>query len=292
MLYVPVITPFDDQGEVAWRSLEALAHELLTDGATGLVALGTTAEPGSLTTAERRDVLDLLAAVCREHGAPLIVGANDPDQLRVLADRPAVTGALSLVPPFLRPGPEGVRAHFEHLAALSPVPLVVYHVPYRTAQPLPAAALHRLAAIPNVTAIKLAPGAIDADVVAFLASPPPDLTILAGDDVLLSPLLAMGAHGGILACAHVDTASYARLIAAWRQGDLAAARALGHRLATLSAALFAEPNPTVIKAVLHADGRIPTANVRRPLVKAATPAAFPGRRSPDWAARTPVPPRA
>ncbi|WP_433359342.1 dihydrodipicolinate synthase family protein [Actinoplanes sp. CA-142083] len=292
MLYVPVITPFDEQGDVAWQSLEALAHELLEDGATGLVALGTTAEPSSLTAAERRDVLDLLAAVCREHGSPLIVGANDPDQLRILADRPAVTGALSLVPPFLRPGPEGVRAHFEHLAALSPVPLVVYHVPYRTAQPLTAASLHRLAAIPNVTAIKFAPGAIDPEVVAFLASPPPDFTILAGDDVLLSPLLAMGAHGGILASAHVDTASYARLITAWRQGDLAEARALGHRLATLSAALFAEPNPTIIKAILYDEGRIPSANVRLPLVQAATPAELPGRRSRDWAARTPVPPRA
>ncbi|MFI5892187.1 dihydrodipicolinate synthase family protein [Actinoplanes sp. NPDC051513] len=272
MLYVPVITPFDEQGEVAWRSLEALAHDLLAGGATGLVALGTTAEPSSLTAAERRDVLDLLAAVCREHESPLIVGANDADQLRILADRPAVTAALSLVPPFLRPGPDGVRAHFEHLAAASPVPLVVYHVPYRTAQPLNAEALHRLAAIPNVTAIKLAPGAIDADVVAFLATAPPDFTILAGDDVLLCPLLALGAHGGILASAHIDTVSYARVIAAWQQGDLADARAGGHRLARLSAALFAEPNPTVIKAVLHADGRIPTAHVRRPLLAASTPA--------------------
>src|SRR5262249_44084936 len=143
MLYVPVITPFDEQGDVAWQSLEALAHDLLTDGATGLVALGTTAEPQSLSAAERRDVLDLLAAVCPEHNAPLIVGANDPDQLRVLADRPAVTGALSLVPPFLRPGEDGVVAHFAHLAAASPVPLVAYHVPYRTAQPLSAPALHR-----------------------------------------------------------------------------------------------------------------------------------------------------
>jgi 4-hydroxy-tetrahydrodipicolinate synthase len=270
MLYVPLITPFDTGGAVAWAALEALAHDLLADGATGLVALGTTAEPSSLTADERRDVLDLLAAVCREHQAPLIVGANDPDQLRVLADRPAVTAALSLVPPFLRPGEEGAIAHLRALAAQSPVPLVVYHVPYRTAQPLTATALHRLAAIPNITGVKFAPGVIDPPVVEFLATPPADLTILAGDDVLLSPLLALGAHGGILASAHVDTASYATLITAWRTGDLALARPLGRRLAGLSAALFAEPNPTVIKAVLHAEGRIPTADVRLPLLPASS----------------------
>ncbi|WP_084598744.1 dihydrodipicolinate synthase family protein [Actinoplanes subtropicus] len=269
MLYVPVITPFDTDGTVAWPALEALAHDLLADGATGLVALGTTGEPSSLTADERRDVLDLLAAVCREHQAPLIVGANDPDQLRVLADRPAVTAALSLVPPFLRPGEEGAIAHLQALAAQSPVPLVVYHVPYRTAQPLTAAALHRLAATPNITGIKFAPGVIDPGVVAFLAAPPTGFTVLAGDDVLLAPLLALGAHGGILASAHVGTAAYARLVTAWRTGDLPVARPLGQRLAGLSAALFAEPNPTVIKAVLHADGRIPTPQVRLPLLPAA-----------------------
>lgn len=269
MLYVPVITPFDTDGTVAWPALEALAHALLADGATGLVALGTTAEPASLTADERRDVLDLLAAVCREHQAPLIVGANDPDQLRVLADRPAVRAALSLVPPFSRPGEEGVIAHLRALAAQSPVPLVVYHVPYRTAQPLTATALHRLAATPNITGIKFAPGVIDPAVVEFLAAPPAGFTVLAGDDVLLAPLLAMGAHGGILASAHVDTASYATLIAAWLAGDLAVARPLGQRLAGLSAALFAEPNPTVIKAVLHAEGRIPTPDVRLPLLPAS-----------------------
>ena len=49
---------------------------------------------------------------------------------------------------------------------------------------------------------------------------------------------------------------------------MTAARALGGLLSTLSAALFAEPNPTVIKAVLHAQGRIPTPAVRLPLLPA------------------------
>jgi len=162
-----------------------------------------------------------------------------------------------------------VIAHLRALAAQSPVPLVVYHVPHRTAQPLTAAALHRLAATPNITGIKLAPGVIDPPVVEFLAAPPDDFTVLAGDDVLLAPLLAMGAHGGILASAHVETAAYAALITAWQAGDLSLARPLGHRLAVLSAALFAEPNPAVIKAVLHAEGRIPSPGVRLPLLPAS-----------------------
>jgi 4-hydroxy-tetrahydrodipicolinate synthase len=265
-LYVPMITPFDEDGAVALDALGTLAHEVLDGGATGLVALGTTGEPSALTPAERAAVLDRLAGVCRDRGAQLLAGANDADALRAL---PPVTAALTLVPPFLRPGEDGVIAHFGALAAVSPVPLVVYHVPYRTSQPLSAAALRRIAAIPGVAGLKHAAGGIDAATVELMADVPAGFAVLGGDDVFLAPLLALGAHGGIAASAHVDTGGYADLITAWRSGEPDRARPLGHRLARLSAALFAEPNPTVIKGVLHAQGRIPTAAVRLPLLPAS-----------------------
>ncbi|TDB79533.1 dihydrodipicolinate synthase family protein [Micromonospora sp. KC721] len=267
-LYVPLITPFDEGGEVAVDALAALAHETLDAGAAGLVALGTTAEPHALTDRERRTVVDAVAAACREHRAGLLVGAHTIDDLQALAERSEVTAALCLVPPFLRPGEEAVLAHYGRLAEASPVPLVAYHVPYRTGQQLSAAALRRLARLPGLTGIKYAVGGIDADTLAFLADLPPDFAVLTGDDAYLSPLLALGAHGGILASAHIATADYAALVRAWRSGDVDRARPLGHRLASLSAALFAEPNPSVIKAVLHARGRIPTPMVRPPLLPA------------------------
>jgi 4-hydroxy-tetrahydrodipicolinate synthase len=177
--------------------------------------------------------------------------------------------ALSLVPPFQRPGEAGTVAHFEALAAASPVPLIVYHVPYRTGQPLSAAAIRQLARIPGIAGIKYAAGTIDATAVDLLTDPPPGFSVLGGDDALISPLLALGAHGGILASAHLATRQFADLASAWSAGDVATAQGLGRRLAPLSAALFAEPNPTVIKAVLHARGRIPTPDVRLPLLPAA-----------------------
>jgi 4-hydroxy-tetrahydrodipicolinate synthase len=92
--------------------------------------------------------------------------------------------------------------------------------------------------------------------------------VLAGDDVFASPLLALGAAGGIVASAQLRTGEFVELIAAWRSGKAARARALGHRLVPLSAALFAEPNPVVIKGVLHAQGKIPSPAVRLPLLPA------------------------
>ncbi|TWD84139.1 4-hydroxy-tetrahydrodipicolinate synthase [Kribbella amoyensis] len=264
-LYVPLITPFDDNDKVALDALEKLAVDTLTAGAAGLVALGTTAEPSSLSEAERRTVLDVVAGVCHAQNAQLIVGANTPDALAKLTDRTAA--ALTLVPPFVRPGERGVVAYFEHLAAVSPVPLVAYHVPYRTGQSLSAATIRRLAAIRAVVGIKYAAGGIDEDTVDLMAEQPADFAVLGGDDPFIAPLLALGATGGILASALVAPAEFAALLDAYREGDLGTARPLGHKLAKLSRALFAAPNPTVIKAVLHACGTIPTPAVRLPLVQ-------------------------
>lgn len=271
-LYVPLITPFDRSGAVAVDALEALANEVLDAGARGVVALGTTAEVSSLTAAEQQLVIDVAAGVCRARQARLVVGANTPQALEALGDRDVVgalhVAALSVVPPFVRPGEDGVVAHFTRLAADSPVPLVVYDIPYRTGQYLSEATLRRLAAVPGVVGLKYAPGGINADTIGLFADKPCDLAILGGDDAFISPLLALGADGGILASAHLATAEFVRLIDAWHSGDVTTARMVGGRLGVLSAALFAQPNPTVTKAVLHAQGRIPTPDVRLPLLPA------------------------
>lgn len=57
----------------------------------------------------------------------------------------------------------------------------------------------------------------------------------------------------------------------WRAGHLTQARALGNERVESACALMSRPNPTVIKAVLHAQGRISTPNVRLPLLPAPVP---------------------
>ncbi|MGE7433307.1 dihydrodipicolinate synthase family protein [Kitasatospora sp. NPDC001175] len=268
-IYVPLITPFDEDGAIATEALERLAHSVLDQGAAGLVALGTTGEPATLDEDERRAVTEVCARVCRERGATLIVGAGGNDTRRSAEQLAALTGvdaALVTVPAFTRPGEAGVLAHFEYLAERSAVPLVIYHIPYRTGQALGAATLRRLLSLPGIAGVKYAAGGIDESTVGLLAGGGGG--VLGGDDTVISPLLALGACGGILASAHLATERFVELADAWRKGDAVRARELGARLAALSAACFAEPNPTVTKGVLHARGVIPTPAVRLPLLPA------------------------
>jgi 4-hydroxy-tetrahydrodipicolinate synthase len=271
-VYLPLITPFTPGGEVDTATLDRLAREVVAEGAAGIVALGTTGEPAALEDAERRAVLDVCAAVRRDTGTTLVVGAGasgtrrSAAELAALAAWPEVDAALVPVPAFVRPTEAGVLAHMAELASRSPVPVIVYHVPHRSARPLGGAALRELAALPGVVGMKHAVPALDADAVTLLADPPRGFAVLAGDDVMAAPLLALGAAGGILASAHLCTGHWVAMVDAWRAGDVARARDLGARLAPLAAALFAEPNPSVIKAVVHARGRIPAPDVRLPLL--------------------------
>ena len=271
-LHVPLVTPFTAGNELAADALEKLAHSVLDNGAAGIVALGTTAEPATLSARERRQVVDICATVCTQRGAHLIVGVgsnsttDSVDSLAALDSR--ATAALTVVPYYTRPSEDGVVEHFRQLAAASPVPLVIYNVPHRTGRSLGAAALIRLAELPNVAGFKHSVGGIDDTTIAFLSSVSSDVSILCGDDLFTGPLVALGASGAILACANTATRAYADLITAWRDGPIDHARGLHNRLAPLSRALFAEPNPAVIKAVLDARGTIPSAHVRLPLLAA------------------------
>ncbi len=274
-LFVPLITPFTDAGDLDPGALESLAHRILDDGATGIVALGTTAEAPTLTGAERRQVLDICGRVCGERSAPLIAGAGGNDTrasaeaLRGLARWPQIGAALVVVPYYLRPGEEGTVAHFEALARQTPVPLVVYNIPARTGQRVTWPAMRRIASLPAVAGVKHSPGSVDLDTVEMMAGRPAGFSVLAGDCYLMLEPCSHSARPGPSAprrtSARAATPNWSR------PGGMATSRPPGRSgtgSRALSARLFAEPNPAVIKAVLHELGHIPSPAVRLPLLPA------------------------
>jgi 4-hydroxy-tetrahydrodipicolinate synthase len=274
-LLVPIVTPLAADGAVDVDALERLAAEVLDAGASGLVALSTTGEPSALTAAERDATVAACARVCADRGADLVVGAGTNDtrttieRHEALADVPGVTASLAVVPYYVRPSEAGIVAHFQAVAQRSPVPLITYNIPYRTGRGLGAGALLELSATDNVAGLKQAVGALDADTLAVLAGRPDGFAVLGGDDAFLLPTVLMGGAGAIAASGHLATERVVAMLAAGAAGDVGAGRPHAEALLPLVTALFAEPSPAVIKALLHAEGRIPTPDVRLPLVNAA-----------------------
>jgi 4-hydroxy-tetrahydrodipicolinate synthase len=295
-LLVPLVTPFVQDGSVDLAALERLAHEVLDDGADGLVALATTAEASSLDERERDAVIAVCSAVAAQRGVPLIVGAGTNDTRTTIARHEAlagvegVTASIAVVPYYVRPSEAAIVAHFQAVAARSPLPIVAYNIPYRTGKGLGTAALLELAGTDGIVAVKQAVGAVDADTLQLLAAAPADFAVLCGDDASMLPLLLMGARGAIAASAHLCTDRFAALVAAARDGRLDEARAHSEALLGLVLALFAEPSPAVLKAMLHDAGRIATPDVRMPLQGASPAGLERARRSAPsrWSARAPA----
>jgi 4-hydroxy-tetrahydrodipicolinate synthase len=273
-VYVPLITPFTESDQVAYDEVERLTVEALDAGAAGIVALGTTGEPATLDEDEKKKIIEVIGAVCRDRGAHLSVGAGTASTRNSVAAVAAVAAAgaqsvLSVVPYYTRPTEEGVVAHFRELAAASSAPIIVYNVPYRTGRALGAASLLELASVANIAGVKQAVGGVDADSLHVLAGAPDGFRMLCGDDPYLFPLLTLGATGAIAASANMCTDAFAALVDSALKGEWARARELHEALLPLCGALFAEPNPSVIKGVLHAEGRISTPNLRMPMTKAS-----------------------
>jgi 4-hydroxy-tetrahydrodipicolinate synthase len=278
-VYIPLITPFAADGSVALDAIERLCHEYVDAGAAGIVALGTTGESTAVDADERSAIIDACSRVCVERGAQLIVGAGTNNTrttvaaVEALRDTAGLTATLIVVPYYVRPSQPGIVAHFRAVAAASPVPVVLYNIAIRTGRNLSAAGVIELASDPNIVGIKQSAVGLDLDTMQLLAGVPDDFAVLGGEDPFLFPLVLMGGTGAVCASAHVCTERFVAMIECGLAGKLDDGRAHSEALLPVIEALFAEPNPAVFKAVLHAQGRIPTPDVRLPLMPASEVAA-------------------
>jgi 4-hydroxy-tetrahydrodipicolinate synthase len=192
--------------------------------------------------------------------------------VRELADVPGLSGVLIVVPYYVRPSEAGIVAHFRAVADASPVPVVLYNIAIRTGRNLSAASVLAAATHPNIAGIKQAAVGLDIDTLELLRGAPEDFAVMGGEDPFLYPIVLMGGSGAICASAHVCTEQFVSMIECGLAGKVDEGRAHAEALLPVVQACFAEPNPAVFKAVLHAQGRIPTPDVRMPLTN-ASPAA-------------------
>lgn len=273
-LWVPIITPLDEHGDVDTNALDRLARRLLADGCSGLVALGTTGEPATLTRFEKDQVIETCAKVCAEMDRQLIVGAGSNctrstiEEARQVAERWNPAALLVVVPYYTRPSEAAIVEHFREVATSVSVPLAVYNIPYRTGRGLRSDAILELAGMPEIIGVKQSVGALDHDTLQILSKRPPDFAVLAGDDAYIAPTIMMGGTGAIAAAAHVCTRGFSLMIKAALDGDTATSSRLAHSLLPVVEAGFAEPNPAVWKSALHATAEIISPALRPPMAGA------------------------
>jgi 4-hydroxy-tetrahydrodipicolinate synthase len=110
------------------------------------------------------------------------------------------------------------------------------------------ATLARLAEIDNIVGVKEASGNIAQMATILHTLPPPDFTVLCGDDPITIALMALGGQGVISVVANQIPAEMTRLAQACLKGDFATARQVQARYLPLMNINFIEANPIPVKA--------------------------------------------
>lgn len=246
-------TPFTAAGELDLDAWARLIDAQLAGGTSAIVVAGSTGEAAALGNEEY--IALLRAAVARIAGRiPVLAGTGQSNTAKTialtrLAREHGANAALVVTPPYVRPTPDGLVAHYTAVAGQGGLPVVLYNVPGRTGCDMQPETVARLCRHPNIVGLKEARGD-EARWDALYPLAGPDFALLSGDDPTFVRAVLGGAAGVISVASNVVPRAFARLCALARAGEADAARALDARLAGLYDFLGVEPNPIPVKALL------------------------------------------
>ena len=270
-LWLPLVTPFRDS-ELDVPSLRRLVRHYAGRPIDGLILAATSGEGLLLSIAE----LERLVTVVREEldatrrDLPVclgLAGAATAKMLEMLDETAAwpIDGYLVSSPYYLRPSQRGLQQHFTALADRAASPIVLYNIPYRSGVNLTNETLLALAEHQNIVGMKDC-GADRAASIELLRLRPAGFRVLTGEDALYHDALVDGADGAVLLSAHLETDTFAAVLAHLKMGDRDAAAACWQDVCELTRLLFTEPSPAPAKYWLARTGLIDSAEVRSPMV--------------------------
>jgi len=251
-----LVTPFARDESVDEEAFRRLIRFVLPD-VDGLVPCGTTGEFNYLTPEENKRLVEI--AVEEAKGKPVIAGTGAAATKLAIdlardAQQVGATACLVVTPYFLHPSDKGIYQHFYEIAkALPEMPIILYNIPQVVDAYLPRRVVQDLADIPNIVGLKDSSGNLTYTM-EILEYAGDQINVLIGHDEVVLNALAGGASGMILASAQVYPEIWQRVLAAVRQGDLTAARALQRQVQKLSRIFCRYGGGVAVKQALNMMG--------------------------------------
>lgn len=256
--FVALVTPFDRNGALDEEAYRELIRRQIKGGTSGLVPNGSTGEAATLLHEEARRLIELACEESRGE-VPVVAGVGTNATWKAVeaareAESLGADALMVLAPYYNKPTQEGLYQHFRAVARETRLPVMLYNIPGRTAVNCAPKTIARLAKdCPNIVAVKEAAGSLD-QVTEILNAAPKGFTVMAGDDGLALPMMAVGAQGVVSVLANIAPKATAELCRLALKGDYAKARALHLKLYPVIKALFVETNPIPVKAALALSG--------------------------------------
>ncbi len=226
-ILVPIVTPFDNNGNVDAQKLTALVEAFIDKGVAGIVACGTTGEYYTFSAAERELVLTTIAEAAKNKGAEnkvtLIAGINSLStdhsiELAAQAKALGYDGLMLSATPYSLPEQDGIIAHFEKVADASELPIIMYNFPDRVGVAIEFDTVAHLAKHPNIVGVKESSGDFS-HALRMLQADFDDFEVVCGCDDQPVDFFFWGAKSWIAGAANVFPAKQVALFDATQQGD-------------------------------------------------------------------------
>jgi N-acetylneuraminate lyase len=226
-------TPFNSDGDLSLSAVATQAEYLQRTGVGAVFVCGTTGESASLTLDERIALVRRWADVTRGTPLKLIVhvGGNcieDARTLAMLSQSLGATAIAAVAPSYFKPRDlDAVIACCARIASAAPqTPFFYYDIPMMTGlnHSMPDFLAQAPATVPTLAGLKFT----NTNLMAFqkcLAVADGKFDVPYGFDEQMLAALALGATGFVGSSFNFAAPIYVRLIKAFQQGDLAAARA-------------------------------------------------------------------
>ena len=254
---VALVTPFNDDLSIDFDALRKLVNYQIDNGTDFLVVQGTTGESPTLSKEEK---LEVLKCVQDENKGRLkiVFGIGGNNTVEVGAFLKSISiegleGILSVSPYYNKPTQKGIVEHYKYLASCTPLPIILYNVPGRTASNVSAATTLELAKIDNIVAMKEASGDFS-QIMEIVQNKPEGFDVLSGDDAITMPMMAVGVTGVISVVANAYPKRFAEMVHAAANDDMDLARAAHYDLLPVTHMLFEEGNPGGVKVALEKQG--------------------------------------
>jgi len=260
-LWTAVVTPFLENGNVDYKSLEVLLRDQESAG-NGIVILGSTGEALNLEAEEKKEILNFTLALKLK--VPLMAGVGginlrETKEWVTYLETLSLQAYLLVTPLYAKPGKFGQYEWFKALLDISTRPCMLYNVPGRTAASLNFEAVTMLKDHPHFWAIKEASGS-PFDFKRYKECAP-KASMYSGDDAMTPVFASFGAKGLVSVASNVwpnETKEYVRQSLAQTLVD-------SELWKECSDSLFIASNPVPVKALLHHLGKIKTNLMRAPL---------------------------
>ena len=272
---VALVTPFKKDFSVDVEALARIVNHVVEGGVEYLVVLGTTAESVTLSQDEKELVIDTIIKA-NAGRLPLVLGVGGNNTHKVVEelktrDFSHFSAILSVSPYYNKPTQEGIYQHFKAVVEASPIPVILYNVPGRTASNMLPSTVIRIAYdFKNVIGIKEAAGDI-VQAMKLIQTKPEGFLVISGDDMITLPMVLAGGAGVISVIGEGFPKEFSEMVRLGLQRKVDEAYKLHYLLADSIDMIFEQGNPGGIKEVFKALGlsentvRLPLVNVNEDL---------------------------